>query len=174
MDPVEVLVRQQQIGGTDFGEQPLAAVKEAVDLVDSLLASVQTAPVDDAMTDPDACLARAVSSLPASVAVTRDLKAALPLPHEPLTVILRNLVSNAVSARAKAIHVTSELSRAAARLSVEDDGVGLSATDRYASGSGLGLTLCRQIAERHRGVLQLTGSTLGGTRATLTLATVPR
>jgi signal transduction histidine kinase len=157
-----------------IGEEPLASVREAVDLVDSLLASAQTAPVGDAMTDPGACLARAVSSLRTDIAVTTDLKASVPLPPELLTVILRNLLSNAVSARASAVHVTSELSHGDARLSVEDDGVGLSANDRYASGSGLGLSLCRQIAKRYGGALRLNGSMLGGTRAMLTLAAPPR
>jgi signal transduction histidine kinase len=93
-----------------WGEEPQAALKEAVGLVDSLLASAQTAPVGDAMTDPRACRAcldRAAASLRAEVELTSDLPAAMPLPPEPLTVILRNLLSNAVSAGARAIHVTS-------------------------------------------------------------------
>jgi signal transduction histidine kinase len=157
-----------------WGEEPEAAVKEAVDLVDSLLASAQAAHVGDAMTDPRACLDRAAVSLRAEVELTSDLPATVPLPVEPLTVILRNLLSNAVSAGAGAIHVTSELSHRALRLSVEDDGAGLSAIDRYASGSGLGLTLCRQIAERYGGALELTGRVPGGTCATLTFAGPPR
>jgi signal transduction histidine kinase len=156
-----------------WGEEPQAALREAVDLVDSLLASAQTAPVGDAKTDPGACLDRAAASLRAEVELTSDLPAVMPLPPEPLTVILRNLLSNAVSAGARAIHVTSELSHRALRLSVEDDGAGLSAIDRYASGSELGLTLCRQIAERYGGALELTGRKLGGTCATLTFAAPP-
>jgi signal transduction histidine kinase len=157
-----------------WGEEPHAALNEAVDLVDSLLASAQTAPVGDAMTDPRACLGRAAASLRTEVELTSDLPAAVPLPPEPLTVILRNLLSNAVSAGAGAVHVTSELSHTALRLSVEDDGAGLSAADRYASGSGLGLTLCRKIAERYGGALELTARMLGGTCATLTFAAPPR
>ncbi len=53
------------------------------------------------------------------------------------------------------------------RLLVDDDGVGLAEVDRYAAGSGLGLSLCRRIAARFGGVLELAPRPSGGTRATL-------
>jgi signal transduction histidine kinase len=54
------------------------------------------------------------------------------------------------------------------RLVVDDDGVGLAAIDRYDAGSGLGLALCRRIAARFGGALELAARPFGGTRATLT------
>jgi signal transduction histidine kinase len=56
------------------------------------------------------------------------------------------------------------------RLLVDDDGVGPAASDLYAAGSGLGLSLCRRIAARFGGVLELDARASGGTRATLEFA----
>jgi signal transduction histidine kinase len=53
-------------------------------------------------------------------------------------------------------------------LLVDDDGVGLADSGRYAAGSGLGLSLCRRIAARFGGALELAARSSGGTRATLT------
>jgi signal transduction histidine kinase len=53
------------------------------------------------------------------------------------------------------------------RLLVDDYGVGPAETDGYAAGSGLGLSLCRRIAARFGGVLELDAGPSGGTRATL-------
>jgi signal transduction histidine kinase len=96
----------------------------------------------------------------------------LPLPPAPLRVILRNLVSNAVAAGAAHVHVTATHSPSGLRLHVDDDGVGLAAIDGYASGSGLGLSLCRRIASRFGGVLELSARPCGGAHATLELAEV--
>nr|WP_208299942.1 ATP-binding protein [Aquabacterium sp. A08] len=71
------------------------------------------------------------------------------------------------------------------RLTVDDDGPGLSATQRQAvlargvradervPGSGLGLDIVREIAQLYQGELVLEASPLGGLRATLTLPGVP-
>jgi signal transduction histidine kinase len=82
-------------------------------------------------------------------------------------VILRNLLSNAVAAGARRVHVAAVQSSRSWRLSVDDDGVGLGGVDRYAPGSGLGLSLCRRIAGRFGGVLELAPHPSGGTRAML-------
>jgi signal transduction histidine kinase len=82
-------------------------------------------------------------------------------------VILRNLLSNAVKAGARHVHVTAVQSSRSSCLLVDDDGVGLAESDRYDAGSGLGLSLCRRIAARFGGVLELTPRPSGGTRATL-------
>jgi signal transduction histidine kinase len=149
-------------------DQPQAPLEEALDLVDGLLAAARTAPGGDAATEVGGCLERAAASIRPEVEVTSDLGASLPVPPEQLTVILRNLLSNAVSAGASSVHVTSEVSYRALRLFVEDDGAGLFAVDSYAKGSGLGLALCRQIAARCGGTLELSARAARGACATLT------
>src|SRR6266498_1417933 len=55
------------------------------------------------------------------------------------------------------------------RLVVDDDGAGVAAPGRYAVGSRLGLSLCRRVAGRFGGALNLEPGPGGGTRATLAL-----
>jgi signal transduction histidine kinase len=50
---------------------------------------------------------------------------------------------------------------------VDDDGVGLSADEGYAHGSGLGLQLARRLTERLGGTLELVPRKAGGARATI-------
>jgi signal transduction histidine kinase len=151
-----------------YADRPQAPLEEALDLVDGLLAAARTAPAGQAATEVGECLERATAAIRNELVVTRKLGPAVPLPAEQLTVILRNLLSNAASAGASTVQVSSELSYRALRLLVEDDGVGLFAADSYASGSGLGLELCRQIAARFGGTLELSARAAGGTCATLT------
>jgi signal transduction histidine kinase len=92
----------------------------------------------------------------------------LPLAPAALRVILRNLLSNAVAAGAGHVEVTAVRSSFSWCLIVDDDGVGLAAVDRYNAGNGLGLSLCRRIAARFGGGLELSARPSGGTRATLT------
>jgi len=89
------------------------------------------------------------------------------MPPGPLRVIVRNLLSNAVAAGAHHVHVTAVRSPWTLRLLLDDDGVGLADVDRYASGSGLGLSLSRRIAGRYGGDLELVARPSGGTRAIL-------
>jgi signal transduction histidine kinase len=86
-----------------------------------------------------------------------------------LRVILRNLLRNAIAAGAQRVDVVAVRSAGSWRLLVDDDGVGPSAAGGYATGSGLGLSLCRRIARRHGGALELAARPSGGTRATLQL-----
>ena len=113
------------------------------------------------------CLDQAVADLRAEVEITTDLSTTMPLPPAPLRTILRNLLSNAVAAGTGRVHVTAARSSGSWRVVVDDEGVGLAAIDRYAGGSGLGLSLCRRIAARFGGVLELEARPTGGTRATL-------
>ena len=106
----------------------------------------------------------------AEVEVTADLATTLPLPPGPLGVILRNLLANAAAAGARHVHVTAARSPRSWRLVVDDDGFGLADVESYAAGSGLGLSLCRRIAARFGGVLELAARPSGGTRATLEFA----
>jgi signal transduction histidine kinase len=147
-------------------DDPGRQVEDALHLVDALLESAQNEG-ERAFASAAESLDQAVEDLGAEIEITADLATTLPLPPEPLRVILRNLLANAVAAGAGHVHVTAARSPRAWRLLVEDDGVGLGDVDGYAGGSGLGLSLSRRIAGRFGGVLGLAPRPSGGTRATL-------
>ena len=151
-------------------DDPSAPVEEALDLVEALLEAARNEPAEPTFASVAACLDQAVEDLRAGVEVTADTETTMPLPPRPLRVILRNLLSNAVAAGAQNVHVAAVRSLGSWRLLVDDDGVGLAETDDYAAGSGLGLSLCRRMAARFGGVLELEAGPGGGTRATLEFA----
>jgi signal transduction histidine kinase len=155
-------------------DDPSAPVEDALDLIDALLEAAQNEPADLTFSSVAACLDQLVEDLRTEVEITTDAETTMPLPPEPLRVILRNLLSNAVAAGARHVHVAAVPSLRSWRLLVDDDGVGLAETDGYAAGSGLGLSLCRRIAARFGGVLELDAGSSGGTRATLEFAKAAR
>jgi signal transduction histidine kinase len=149
-------------------EDPFGPVEDALALVETVLQAAHDEPGGHALASVAEVLEQAVEDLRAEVAIDTELATTLPLPPEPLRVILRNLLSNAVAAGAHSVHVTAERSSSSSyRLLVDDDGRGLLDVDRYASGSGLGLSLIRRIASRFGGRLELAPHPSGGTRATL-------
>jgi signal transduction histidine kinase len=152
-------------------DDPARSVEDALFLVDALLESAQDESRERAFASAAACFEQAVEDLRTDVEITAELATTLPLPPEPLRVILRNLLSNAVAAGAEHVHVAAERS---SRLYVDDDGVGLEELDLYAAGSGLGLSLCRRIAGRFGGVIELAPRASGGARAMLEFAEAPR
>ncbi len=148
-------------------DDPSRPVEVALDLVDSLLESTRCG-VDGPNDCAASCLEQVLKDLgPITVVITAEATARLPLPAASLRVILRNLLRNALAADSQHVHVTAVESAESWRLVVDDDGVGLSTGGAYLSGSGLGLSLCRRIAARYGGVLELTPRAKGGTRATL-------
>ena len=151
-----------------LADEPEGPVEEALLLVDDLLEAARESD-DGTFSSVAECLEQAAGDLRAGLEITADLATALPLPPGPLRVILRNLLSNALSAGAQRVHVTADRSGYAWRLLVDDDGLGLAESDLYASGSGLGLSLCRRIAGRFGGKLELAPGPTGGTRAILEL-----
>jgi signal transduction histidine kinase len=155
-------------------DDPSSPLEEALDLVDALLEAAQNEPVERTFASVAESLDQAVEDLRTGIEVTADTETTMPLPPGPLRVILRNLLSNAVAAGARHVHVAAMRSLGSCRLLVYDDGVGLEETDRYAVGSGLGLSLCRRIAARFGGVLELDAGPCGGTRATLEFTEVAR
>jgi signal transduction histidine kinase len=155
-------------------DDPSSPVEDALYLVEALLEAAQTEPGEGTFTSATESLEQAVEDLHAEVEITADLDTTLPLPPGSLRVILRNLLSNAVAAGARHVHVAAERSLRSWRLLVDDDGVGLAEVDRYTAGSGLGLSLCRRIAARFGGVLELAPHPSGGTRATLEFPGVSR
>jgi signal transduction histidine kinase len=153
-------------------DDPSESVEDAILLVDALLEASRSRASDTTYASVTEGLEEALEDLHAEIEIKADVSTTLPLPPEPLRVILRNLLSNAVAAGALHVHVTATRSPSGTRLDVDDDGVGLAAVDGYAAGSGIGLSLSRRIASRFGGVLELSARPSGGTRATLELAGV--
>jgi signal transduction histidine kinase len=151
-------------------DDPSSPVEEALDLVDALLEAAGNEPAEPTFSSVAPCLDQLVEDLRAEVEITTDTETTMPLPPEPLRVILSNLLSNAVAAGARHVHVATVPSLRSWSLLVDDDGVGPAETDGYAAGSGLGLSLCRRIAARFGGVLELDAGLSGGTRARLEFA----
>jgi signal transduction histidine kinase len=148
-------------------DDPSKSVEDALDLVEALLEAAHDERGERTLSPVAESLDQAVEDVRAETEVTADLASTLPLPPRPLRVILRNLLANAAAADARHVHVTAARSPRSWRLVVEDDGVGLADVEGYAAGSGLGLSLCRRIAGRFGGLLELSPRPTGGTRATL-------
>jgi signal transduction histidine kinase len=153
---------QEALVAEDASEQ----VQEALDLVDALIRDARDVRPLDEGDSPADCVESVVRSLGARAArleVTCALAPALPITMGALCIILRNFLTNALSAGAQHVHVSSLDSSS---LVVDDDGVGMTETG-YESGSGLGLELCRRIAGTFGASIELSPRRLGGTRATL-------
>lgn len=139
---------------------------EALDLVDALLRNardVRPLGVGGSPADSLETVVRGLGTRADGVEVTADLEPSLPITAGALRIILRNFLTNALSAGATHVHVSSP---DASSLVVDDDGVGLSETG-YESGSGLGLELSRRIAGSFGARIELSPRRFGGTRATL-------
>jgi len=157
-----------------FADDPSVFVEDALDLVDELLEAAQDIPTEKTFASVAPCLEQVTEELGGELEVSTEITTTLPLPPGPLRVILRNLLSNGVSAGARHVHVTAARTLRSWRLVVDDDGVGLAAAESYAAGSGLGLSLSRRSAARFGGVLELAPRPTGGTRATLEIAEARR
>jgi signal transduction histidine kinase len=147
----------------DDASEPL---HEALDLVDSLLRTARDARTLDAVESPVECLESVVRELggrASDTAITFDLATPLPITVGALRIILRNFLTNAISAGARHVHIATLDSKT---LMVDDDGVGLS-DDGYESGSGVGLGLSRRIAATFGARIELLSRPNGGTRALL-------
>ena len=93
--------------------------------------------------------------------------------------MIGNLMENACKWAATEVKVTITDSPQGITIDVEDDGKGLSAEEREAAmkrgvrldettpGTGLGLSIVKELAELHKGRLELGEAALGGLRATL-------
>ena len=150
-------------------DEPRHWITLALDLVDSLLQAASESP-DGACASVVDCLAEAACPEPIQLTVVAEEGGGFPLPPASLSVILRNLLANAAAAKARRVDVFTGRRCGRWWLVVDDDGVGLAAPDhKYDHGSGIGLELCRRIAERHRGRLELLPRRAGGTRAILTM-----
>lgn len=104
--------------------------------------------------------------------------------------LVRNLLENAVRHANQLIRVTLTEGDSAATLIISDDGPGIptadrerafdrftrldEARDRDHGGSGLGLSIVREIAHHHGGTIAIDEDPLGGARFTVVIPTVPR
>jgi len=143
-----------------LAEDPRCWIASALDLVEMLLQAA-TESTDRAWSTLSDCLtAASCCLLPIKLRITDEDGIRFPLPSQSLAVILRNLLANAAAAQARQVDVFTAHRPGQWCLVVDDDGIGLGPRDDgYEHGSGIGLELCRRIAERNG----------GGTRAVLTM-----
>jgi signal transduction histidine kinase len=151
---------------------PASGAAAALELVESVLEAVRSEDAAEVSASPVKCLESALRDLGPTDAevVSRLLPDTFPMPPEALRLVLRNLLGNALAARARRIRVSVVAAPTQSILLVDDDGVGLDASDRYATGNRLGLSLCGRLAARLGGVLELRPRAAGGTRATLAIS----
>lgn len=102
--------------------------------------------------------------------------------------VVANLIGNAVKFSRSTVAVSVSRTGASCRITVEDDGPGIPASERTAvfspfyriersrsrqtGGTGLGLAIARQIAEAHGGTVVAEASPLGGARLVATLPAI--
>jgi signal transduction histidine kinase len=152
-------------------EDPRGGLTRALELVDSILEAVRADQAATGVARLADCVQQAIADLgDRRTEIVASATGEFPIPPEALRLILRNLLANAIAAGAERIHV-SALARGDQRiLVVDDDGVGLASTNRYATGAQLGLQLCRRLVERCGGVLELRPRAVRGTRAVVVAA----
>jgi signal transduction histidine kinase len=141
-------------------------VTHAVELVDTILEAVQAGsdPGQGSALTVD-CLRQVVADSRLGIEVIMGPVEDLPIPAGALRLVLRNLVANAAAAGARRIHVWSRVHGDRSILVIEDDGVGPASGGGYATGTRIGLTLCRRVVARFDGVIELEPRTVGGSRA---------
>ncbi len=152
-------------------DDPREGVTRALELVDSILKAVRADQGGTGFARLADCVQQAIADLGDShTEIVASVTGEFPIPPDALRLVLRNLLANAIAAGAERIHV-SALARGDQRiLVVDDDGVGLGSTSRYATGTQLGLRLCRRLVERCGCTLELRPRAARGTRAVIVAA----
>jgi signal transduction histidine kinase len=151
-------------------DEPRKVLLRALEIVDSILAATRADRADGGAAQGADCVRQAVADLgDIRAEVITTVTGEFPISPAALRIVLRNLLANAVAAGAGRIFVSAVARGDRRVLVVDDDGVGLGPTDRYATGGHLGLTLCRRLAARFGGVLELKPRAGGGARAVLVL-----
>jgi signal transduction histidine kinase len=154
-----------------ISDDPRTVVLRALEIVDSILAATRADRADGGVAQGADCVRQAVADLgDLRAEVITTVTGEFPIAPAALRIVVRNLLANAVAAGAGRIFVSAVARGDRRVLVVDDDGVGLGPTDRYATGGHLGLTLCRRLAARFGGVLELKPRAGGGARAVLVLA----
>jgi signal transduction histidine kinase len=152
-------------------DQPRAGLMQALELVDTILQSTRTSHADVDVVAVDEVLSQTISDLGrVNANLITSATGAFPLPRAALGLVLRNLLTNAIAAGARNIHISNLASGERRLLVVDDDGVGLESHDGYATGDQLGLALCRRLVARFAGVIELKPRPAGGTRAVISIS----
>ena len=156
-------------------DEPRKALLRALEIVDSILAATHADRADGGAAQGADCVRQAVADLgDLRAEIVTTVTGEFPIPPAALRIVLRNLLANAVAAGAGRIFVSAVARGDRRVLVVDDDGVGLGSTDRYATGGRLGLVLCRRLVARFGGTLELKPRAGGGTRAVLVLSGTDR
>ena len=162
-------VRSSLLSGL-ISDEPREVLTRALEIVDSILAVTRADRADGGAARGTDCVQQALADLgEVRAEVITTVTGEFPIPSAALRIVLRNLLANAIAAGAERIFVSAVARGDRRVLVVDDDGVGLGSTDRYPTGSHLGLALCRRLVARFGGVLELKPRASGGTRAVLVL-----
>jgi signal transduction histidine kinase len=157
------------LGGDDPGENTMSALE----LVDSILEAVRADQSHPGVASVAGCVRQAAADLGGVPAdLVTSVSGDFPLPHTALRLVLLNLLGSAVAAGAKRIHIWARTLGDRTMLVVDNDGAKLRATESYATGTQLGLALCRRLVARCGGELEVRPRTVRGTRAVLVLSGV--
>lgn len=100
--------------------------------------------------------------------------------RKQLEIVFINLIKNALESGAKTVTIRAQVKTSHVEIQVEDNGEGISAKDaahifephfttKGKSGTGIGLYLCRQIIDRHKGQISARSNREKGTAFTVLL-----
>jgi signal transduction histidine kinase len=149
-------------------EDPREGLTRSLELVDSILAAVRADQGATGVARLADCVQQAIADLGDSrTEIVANVTGEFPMPPDALRLVLRNLLANAVAAGAERVRVSALACGDQRMLVVDDDGLGLASTDRYATGAQLGLRMCRRLVERCGCVLELRPRDVRGTRAVI-------
>jgi signal transduction histidine kinase len=152
-------------------EDPRQGVTRALGLVDSILEAVRADQAPTGVAQVADCVQQAIADLgDGGTEIVASASGEFPIPPDALRLILRNLLANSIAAGAERIHISALACGDQRMLVVDDDGVGLASTNRYATGTQLGLRMCRRLIERCGCVLELEPRAARGTRAVIIAA----
>ncbi len=151
------------------------------------VAPMEAEPLAPLVRDVVAGFAPVAAAVETRFALVRLDDVAAPMDDEAMRQVLLNLLDNAVKygPRGQTVSLGLALTDGRARLWVEDEGPGIPPgdrarvwrpfvrlardVDRQAAGSGIGLSLVREIVTRHRGTARIEGTPAGGTRVIVEL-----
>lgn len=175
-------------GARDLVARTAARLRGMAHQVDGLLrlASLgsRTMEVEDVVLDDAIAATRSLlgDSLD-GVGIEVDAPDVVQVDAAALAVLLQNVLANAATHGGVRVEVRSRVTDGWVVVEVDDDGGGVPPEDRdlvfdpfarsttEASGTGLGLALCRRVVERHGGEIGITDAPLGGARLWFTLPT---